>query len=415
MHYLPYISKKHLFISVYLLVILHACSFLFPPEQLDESDIPPIDPTTLYPCPQIRIRTSTATAKKLTATTPDMEKHLCMLEYQGYSYNDVLVSLHGISTLFTRRHSYNVNFTHSQCFIIDSMAMPFFYLISMANDPGYLESLLGYTILSDLQLFIPYFTAVEVLINNQTQGMYLLIERTADAVLRKQNDIEFVMRRSNDDDYTIEYYLPKNSQKTLTRGDYILAHQSLYTLHEIYSQERLYQELSCRMAINGYMQWLAVNTFLQNGDYNDEVFFYAFPALNSEETMQPFFRISAWDYDDLFMPPHWGLSIPGSLVYCNQNTLDEAIAKDAFLYSKFLALFRDLLGNTLTEAYLSELFAGVETNNAQYLKREAILSIQNNLTGTTGATWEDYAAYYRLKLSHLCQRRKELLAQLIQK
>jgi len=240
----------------------------------------------------------------------------------------------------------------------------------------------------------------------------LLIERTSDAARQKSDSIEFVIRRRNDDDFTIHYYEPKNPLKTLTTGDYIQAHNTLYHLHELYSGEQLYQELAKRMDITGYMQWLGINTFLQNGDYNDELFVYAYPRLTANGEYQPYFWFSAWDYDDLFKPPHFGKNIPGSLVYCNENNLDEAIAKDPFLYATFKRILKDLLENRLTDASLTVLFSDIERNNKVYLSRDVVLAIQNNLPNIDNQTWDDFKTYYQCRLTFLQQRRTEIFTQL---
>ncbi len=70
---------------------------------------------------------------------------------------------------------------------------------------------------------------------------------------------------------------------------------------------------------------------------------------------------------------------------------------------------KDLLENNLTESYLTALFKEIEQDNALFLSRDVILSIQNNLPESFPATWQGFTEYYRYRLEYLLQRREYLL------
>ena len=84
-----------------------------------------------------------------------MEEQICRLEFHGSEFKNVKVSPHGVSTLNNERHSYNVNFPQDKSILINNIEMDFFYLISLEEDVGYCNNLLGYTILSDSVYLFP--------------------------------------------------------------------------------------------------------------------------------------------------------------------------------------------------------------------------------------------------------------------
>jgi hypothetical protein len=79
-----------------------------------------------------------------------------------------------------------------------------------------------------------------------------------------------------------------------------------------------------------------------NGDYTDELFLY----INSESKR---YDLIAWDYDDLLKPyPHEGketrnATFPDHLIFSLEDSFDQTIAKDDYLYSQYLITLKEVL------------------------------------------------------------------------
>jgi spore coat protein H len=276
-----------------------------------------------------------------------------------------------------------------------------FNLISMWQDEGYISSKIGYTFFSKLNLFHTAHQFTELSVNGESQGLYLIVEKPQQ-VLKKRFKAPFVMRRGYLNRIKVKYH---SSKAPYRQKDYRRAYKSMYRGLSRYSGAELYAFLKQRMNIDNYLMWLAANTFLQNGDYADEVFFYARPG-------KPiYFDIMVWDMDDLFKPPHrsplnnWWIFhrrlLRRSLLYSMEDRLDRAIAKDSFLYNKFRQKLKFLLNEVATELFIKNLFQTVDRAIAPYLT-EQNLSL-SKLDDREGSYTKEYIE------SLLVQRQAELI------
>ncbi len=335
-------------------------------------------------------------------------EHEINIEFRDDVFEDAEINLHGASSLGYNRKSYEIRLPSGDYTnLFSDVYADSFLLISMDADTGYLNHHMAFTILSELGLFVPSFKLFEVEFNYQSLGMYMLVEKTQDGIIRKKPEVEFVIRRRYYPEYDLKYYY---DSAQIDLSNYIETYNSIYDLSNSYSGSELYDELSKRMDIDGYMCWIAFNTFVQNGDYSDEIFFYGLPGIIEND--KPYFLISAWDYDDLFLPPHWGNFTPGSLVYCNEMILDKAIEEDSFLYNRYKSIFLNLLENILTEDYLNAVFQNTEYELSFFLKRKEICDIQHNISVEDEVSWIQFTNYYDDRLQYLIQRRTELITQL---
>ncbi|KAJ9460445.1 hypothetical protein DIPPA_18807 [Diplonema papillatum] len=106
-----------------------------------------------------------------------------------------------------------------------------------------------------------------------------------------------------------------------------------------------------------YLLWLAANSLLQNGDYDDEVFF-ARGQTGSAQMV-----VHAWDFDNVFSPCHKDGKFAvkqAPLFYCAESDLDKAVATAKPLSEKYARSLSCLLStwgtpdrwsNAVSEAY----------------------------------------------------------------
>ncbi len=258
-----------------------------------------------------------------------------------------------------------------------------FNLVSMWQDRGYINYKVGYHFLTGLGLFHLKNQYAELIINDKSYGLYLVVEKP-DKVLTKRLNSPFVLRRGYLGKPTVKEFKDKKTE--YQESDFLAAYEEIYDQLKAYQGPELYGFLSKRLNIEQYFEWLALNTFLKNGDYADEVFFYAAPD-NTEERI--YFNIMAWDYDDLLNKPHasywmWSFWNPVNrkilktkLIYSTEDKLDRRIAKDPYLYEKYTAAFERLLREKILDSHIRKIFQKVKQEIAPYLQRQRIIDMSS--------------------------------------
>ncbi len=279
---------------------------------------------------------------------------------------------HGKTTLYMTRKSLTfdlgkkVSFKHGE----DEESMKKFYAISMSMDKNYIRNRLSFEMMDHLRLFELFYTFCEIEINEKTNGIYMIIERPQDWAL-KSKDSPLIIRRG------FNHEIDKIKTGKKVDHESIKSYRNIY--REIYNAiskhkgEKLYNELSQWIDLEMYMQWLAFNYFVRNGDYTDEVYFYI-------DTKDNRYKIIPWDYDDIFArQPHEGMSqkkflLGDKFVFSSEDELDQKIAEDPYLYEKYLEQFKIVLLQ-LEPALLEKVFTNTYAELYPYFKREDILQI----------------------------------------
>eukprot|EP00754_Rhynchopus_humris_P039900 Rhum_TRINITY_DN22978_c0_g1::Rhum_TRINITY_DN22978_c0_g1_i1::g.176722::m.176722 len=108
------------------------------------------------------------------------------------------------------------------------------------------------------------------------------------------------------------------------------------------TEERSFvKEVGRQLHLQQYLVWLALNSLLRNGDYDDEVFF-----VGSAQQSGSALRIHAWDFDNVYEDCHkkGKHALKGQpLMYCAETALDKRIAGDKTL----LRLYKQTLSCVL--------------------------------------------------------------------
>ncbi|RNF20213.1 hypothetical protein TcG_03793 [Trypanosoma cruzi] len=156
-----------------------------------------------------------------------------------------------------------------------------------------------------------------------------------------------------------------------------------------------------------YMAWIAINTILQNGDYDDEVFFYGVlkPIQYGNSNFQSpiYLGVMGWDYDTVFSPCHRKVWFKASVMYCAETTLDKSIYdSEAFIYR-----YTDMLWD-MTQHIDRERFS----RSVQVAENE-LQTILYGAPGTTMATFNqvkrEYDAGVRWIIGAFLEQRQILL------
>jgi len=200
--------------------------------------------------------------------------------------------------------------------------------------------------MESIGLFPLYNSYCKVWINDQPQGIYLLVEKPQH--IRSSTKSPYMLRRGPNHTISDEYFDEEN------KGDakkYKKQFQSIYSGISSMKGGDLESHLQKVINLDSYLQYIAFNFLIMNGDYADEVFFYINPE-------KQWFEVIAWDYDDILKPfPHEGLTarnkeFADKRIFSLEESLDRAIAGNQELYNRYVQALRNLL-NTLDSTALT--------------------------------------------------------------
>ena len=312
----------------------------------------------------------------------------------------------GSSSLQFRRKSYSISLDQKADLRRKngSDSMKKFYSISLSMDKNYIRNRIAFGLLENMGIFHLFYSYGELNINGQSEGIYMLLERPQDWAIKKQ-DAPFVIRRGYENKID-EVKTGKKVDKTAVR-QYKDNYKMIYKSLSKYEGKALYDTLSQWLDLEMYMQWLAFNFFVKNGDYTDEIFFCIDPSTDR-------FVFIPWDYDDIFaLEPHEGFkarksTIGDKQIFSSEDKLDQKIANDPFLYDLYLSELREMLLQ-LSEEVLKDIFEEVFAELYPYFSNNEIISMaQHDLykEASLNTLIKQLNALYNA----LCQSRKAYLS-----
>ncbi len=214
-----------------------------------------------------------------------------------------------------------------------------FDLLNLVMDKNLWHNRWAYLAMSEVGIFPLANTFCTLWINNQPQGIYLLVEKPQHYTASIKSP--YMMRRGVDNSIHNEY--TETSSKEESKR-YKRQYLDLYADIEKYKEKELYDQLSKKLELNHYFEWLAFNYLIMNGDYADELFLYIKPGSG-------LFDVIPWDYDDILLrAPHEGAetrnAVPGfkyKYIFSSEDPLDRAIASNEYIYKQYLISFTKLM------------------------------------------------------------------------
>ncbi len=311
--------------------------------------------------------------------------------YDDKNYDIDKIGLRGQSALRFERKNFKIRLHDDFDFFYnagESIRFEEFNLIAMTKDYTYIENAISYGLLKEVNVFPLFYDFVELKFNENSQGLYLLIEDPEYYAIDLYGS-EFIMRRGYNNSIDNFDYRSQGSGRSVDY--YLKRYNSIYDVILHFEHGELYDTLSSLIDIEQYMQKMAIDYILANGDYTDEVYLY---GSNNRESGGRF-RIIPWDYDDVFNDkPHeigsgWGIGtlfgdrsyasvqevideIGENPIYSIEDDLDYTIARDSFLYSKYLEELEVVL-DAVDEAYIYNLFEEVKQKLLPFYARAEII------------------------------------------
>jgi len=331
------------------------------------------------------------------------------------------IKIIGASSLSYRRKGYKISLKEP-CLVYykgSSVQIENFRLVSLSMDPYYFHMFISYGLMKEIGLFDLYFSYAEVIINKETQGIYLLIE-DPDFYALKRKESSFIIRRDYRYSNSILVNTTKNfdfkcnhKNNSLTDDQYLQSFKSIYSCLYKFNNKDLFESLSKQLNLNKYMQWMAMNYFLCNSDYTDEIFFFSNTINNST-----YFDIIPWDYDDILsIPPHEGwdhrhVKIGNKLIYSVEDSLDLKIAVDEYLYSKYLSNLTYLM-KTIDDDRIKRIFNEANDELIPFLQRNEIIAM-SRYDKTKFKSYDEFNIHLKASYLFLIERRKIIYNRLLQ-
>ncbi|MEL6252583.1 MAG: CotH kinase family protein [Bacteroidota bacterium] len=268
------------------------------------------------------------------------------------------IRIRGKSSLHFSRKSFSIHLSKNSELKFSSSSKAFrkFYLMSLSMDKFDYYNRLAFQCMAEIGIFPLDYRYAQLKINEEDQGTYFFVEKPDEYVL-KEIEGRFIMRRgaySQADDIELAKGLSKAEAKS-----YQKKYLEIKRICKQYEGKDLVERLSALIDLPAYMKWLAFNYWINNGDYNDEVFFYV-----KEENAVPLFSILPWDYDDIFADgPHEGWSIRNkrikdALIFSSEDYLGRKIATDSVLYADYLKILDEVIA-VLSEEKLKGIFGEI--------------------------------------------------------
>lgn len=279
----------------------------------------------------------------------------------------------GQSSLDCARKSYTVNLTGpEQRRLAPGAANDEFYLIGQCLDDGYFRQLFANAFYREHALFPLDHRLVELRLNGESRGAYLLLEKPDETLPGDHLALEAVIRRRFDpEDKPEDVKYPKDPALA---AQVLASYKSATSLVETEPAGSLSEALDRRVDLDRHLLYLAFQAVMKNGDYVDEAYFYGVRE-GEDPTVPLYFRPMGWDSDDLFSVCHHqgkhATPDPHNMAFCVEGDLELGIYAADDLYERFAEHVETLLTQTLTPDIVAQRVGAVRDELFSVLDQEA--------------------------------------------
>lgn len=307
-----------------------------------------------------------------------------------------------------RRKSYQVQLQAPYTFTSQgrTCTLQNFFLLNLALDHHYVHNYFALECFEQIGLVHLFKKYVHVLINGHAEGLYLLTQRPADYALQDRQ-AAVIIRRLNSNTIDSEK-AAKHIEPAFIKDCEKMFKDIAIACRKQHGPE-LATTLDNLLVLDDYMDWLAWNYWVRNGDYTDEVYYYT--------PLEPRrFRLIPWDFDDILATtPHEGKSsreqqLGDQMIFSAEDVLDRTIATDAQLYNRYLQRLKGLLIILADPERLARILERQYAVLSPYYAQDGLIEMSaHDRRPTTLAAMEEHLKNI---YTHLLRRAAALLKQL---
>lgn len=287
--------------------------------------------------------------------------------------------LRGNSSLSCARKSHVIQLDGPDRFFMPNSATDEITLISMCDDSAYVYSPTVYRMLYD-ELFPLASRFVELVIDGTTNGIYLMVEKTKEELIRDNARTMSVMRRdypqNGADFFEVEYSHTEDINAPANRyKDFTAAITPL-------SGDALIADMNKRMDLDQYLSFLAHQSVLQSGDYIDEMYFFGSEQADGLGGTTETYRVMAWDPEGYRSCHSGGVNAypdPYQLAFCAEAKLDFKLLADPKVYALFVNKLEEALATTLTQKRMADQFTQTKLELQSWLTNPSICAAMKEL------------------------------------
>ena len=242
-----------------------------------------------------------------------------------------------------------------------------FLLISLCIDDRYVKTHLVLSMAKALGTFPHAFRYVRLKIRTRGQkrvehsGLYLLMDDPKSSLERAHNQLSVVVRRRFDParkNFTSSKGVPEVKSYPNTDIEAIagrVRYERVVLASESCEDKACFDVLNNLIDLEGYLRWMALMTWVESGDYVDELWLYA----SNENDGKHRFKVHAWDPDDSFESCHHGgedaIVGLGNLLYCAEGAIDRVLVRSESMRAHYIKILNELLRDRLNERALREI------------------------------------------------------------
>lgn len=258
----------------------------------------------------------------------------------GPSQTPVKATAHfrGNNALFCDRKSYTINIDGKDSrFLGEESASDEFYLNAMCEDVGLFKAFLGDSLYDQFDLFPLKFRYVEVLLNNETQGIYLMIEKRDDEIRKDSGRLRGIVRLRYESDVEVKYSRDGAEEELIDAFTEMLGKGVYGNELPIYLREH--------MDLDQQLYWIGLNSLMENADTIDECFYISKESIDSDGNPTDYFQLMGWDPEDIqgrcrsigYSRAHHGLT------FCRQNPFGQRILRNREIFKDYAAILKNML------------------------------------------------------------------------
>jgi len=225
-----------------------------------------------------------------------------------------------------------------------------FYLISMCKDDRYHQQFLANVLASGLGLFLLSMDMVELVVGDESWGVYLLLEKNDLGIIEENSRVKAIIRRRFDpEDKLPDVEFPNGAS---TEDPVAAGYWNLTSALDGLSGDELISRARELFDLDALLRLVAFHSLTGNGDWVDEVLFYSTESVRGSKAGE-WYRFMAWDMDDLYSDCHhsgkWAMKDPHGMVFCAEGDIELLLLADDVVYARYVDVLEDLILYRVTE------------------------------------------------------------------